>query len=151
MKIDSRAGALPLALLLGLSLGCAPAANRGPARDESLITAEDIERYQGEPLENIIQRKVPGLVVNRKTDGTLVLQIRGAASMLGDEAKAPLYVLNGLAMPATSDGALSGVDPYDIASIKVLKGSEAAIYGIEGANGVIVITTKQAKLKDPLR
>jgi TonB-dependent SusC/RagA subfamily outer membrane receptor len=151
MKTHTRSRALPVCLLIGLSLGCAPAATRGPSADQSLITAEDIEKYPGEPVENIIQRKVPGLVVNRLTDGTLVLSIRGAASFIGDVPKPPLYVLNGLAMPINADGALNGVDPYDIASIKVLKGSETAIYGIDGANGVILITTKQAKPKDPPR
>jgi TonB-dependent SusC/RagA subfamily outer membrane receptor len=41
------------------------------------------------------------------------------------------------------DGALTGINPHDIESIRVLKGAEAGLYGIEGANGVIVITMKR--------
>jgi TonB-dependent SusC/RagA subfamily outer membrane receptor len=143
MKINTRGAALLLFLLVGLTFGCASASTRVESNDQSLITAEDIENNPGVPIESIIARKVPGVVVNRNTDGTLRLHIRGATTILGDEPKPPLYVLNGLVLPTTADGALTGVDRHDIATIKVLKGPEAAIYGIDGANGVIVITTKK--------
>jgi TonB-dependent SusC/RagA subfamily outer membrane receptor len=41
------------------------------------------------------------------------------------------------------------VNPYDIETIKVLKGADAAIYGIDGADGVIVITLKKAQAPKP--
>jgi TonB-dependent SusC/RagA subfamily outer membrane receptor len=41
-------------------------------------------------------------------------------------------------------GALNGINPYDIESIRVLKNpADIAIYGMRGANGVIVITMKK--------
>ena len=45
--------------------------------------------------------------------------------------------------------AQSPVNPYDIGTIKVLKGADAAIYGIDAADGVIVITLKQPKAPNP--
>jgi TonB-dependent SusC/RagA subfamily outer membrane receptor len=46
-------------------------------------------------------------------------------------------------------GALTGINPYDIESIKVLTNpADVGIYGIQGANGVILIKTKRA---GPLR
>jgi TonB-dependent SusC/RagA subfamily outer membrane receptor len=43
-----------------------------------------------------------------------------------------------------SDGGLSGINPYDIESIRVLKdAADITMYGVRGANGVIVIKTKK--------
>ncbi|PYP81348.1 MAG: hypothetical protein DMD25_01790, partial [Gemmatimonadetes bacterium] len=45
---------------------------------------------------------------------------------------------------AAAGGALRGINPHDIASIQVLKDpAETAMYGVRGANGVIVIKTKR--------
>lgn len=147
MKYTQRA-ALPVFVLAALICGCAPAGTRGSSENNSLITAEDLEKYPNEPIEKIIERKVPGVAVRSTADGRLMIQIRGAATLLG-ETKPPLYVLDGLIMAPVAGGALEGVDPFNIASIKVLKGTEAGIYGIEGANGVIVVTTKKAGSRKP--
>ena len=40
---------------------------------------------------------------------------------------------------------LGAINPYDVYSVSVLKDSSASIYGVRGANGVILITTKQAR------
>jgi TonB-dependent SusC/RagA subfamily outer membrane receptor len=91
---------------------------------------------------------VPGLLVTRAQDGGIALQVRGSSSFKGDDTP-PLYVLNGLPFQPGPGGALTGINPHDIESIKVLKGAEAGLYGIEGANGVIVITTKQPGKRSP--
>jgi TonB-dependent starch-binding outer membrane protein SusC len=129
--------------LVGASAGCAPppARNPGVRPDVSTVTSEDLASSQ-EPIENVIQKKVSGVTVTRTADGGIALQIRGATNYRG-QVLSPLYILNGLSFRPGTDGALTGVDPYSIESIKVLKGAEAGIYGIDGANGVIVITTKQ--------
>jgi TonB-dependent SusC/RagA subfamily outer membrane receptor len=57
---------------------------------------------------------------------------------------APLYLVDGMPFQPGPAGVLDGIDPYNIESIKVLRGAEAAIYGIQGANGVIAIATKRA-------
>ena len=56
----------------------------------------------------------------------------------------PLYIVDGSPFTPGANGTLTGLNPYDIASIKVLKeATDLAMYGVRGANGVIVIKTKQ--------
>ena len=135
---------LPASALAVLVVGCGGPAVRPsrptPATNGPLITQEDLERYPNESIERVLQRKVPGLVVRRTRDGGLALQIRGAMSYDGSDTR-PLYVLNDHPIEAGPDGAVPGINAREIQSIKVLKGPDAAIYGIRGLNGVIVITT----------
>ncbi len=87
-----------------------------------------------------LQSKVTGLyVVNNGTPGqTPDIRIRGTGSI---NSNAPLYVVDGV---FTYD--ISFVNPNDIESMEVLKDpSSLAIFGNQGANGVIIITTKRAK------
>lgn len=112
-----------------------------------MVTSEDL-KDRSESIESVLQKKVPGLLVIRTGDGGIALQIRGVSSFNGGETP-PLYVLNGLTFQPGAEGALTDINPYDIESIKVLKGAEAGLYGIQGANGVIVITTKQPGKRSP--
>ena len=128
--------------LPGLIIGCAPAPVHHVSHDPTTVTSEDLQDAR-EPIESVIQKKVSGVTVRRTADGSISLQIRGATGY-GAQPAPPLYILNGLPFRPGPDGALTGVNPTDIDTIKVLKGAEAGIYGIDGANGVIVITTKQA-------
>jgi TonB-dependent SusC/RagA subfamily outer membrane receptor len=133
--------ALSVAVLVGLAAGCASGNTRGTPPQKATVTAEDIANHPNEPIERVLQRKVPGLVVTRAADGGIALQIRGATSFRGDNA--PLYVIDDTPIEPGPGGSLPGIDPYTIESIKVLKGADAGIYGIRGLNGVIVITTKK--------
>lgn len=64
--------------------------------------------------------------------------IRGINSI--NASNEPLYILDGMRY----NGPLSMINPNDIESVEVLKNpSETSIYGIQGANGVIVIKTKK--------
>ena len=54
-------------------------------------------------------------------------------------------MIDDVPISAGPNGTLTGVNPYDIESIKVLKDpADTGIYGIRGGNGVILITTKHA-------
>lgn len=119
--------------------GCASGQPR-VASDGSKVTDEDVQ-LAGESIEHMLQRKAPGLVVIQNGDG-LILQIRGNSQFNGP-GRPPLYILNGAPFTPGPGGLVSGININEIDTVKVLKGAEAAIYGIEGANGVIVITTKQ--------
>ena len=145
--MTSRHVTLSLSVLIGLSVGCAPAQTRRPSSDRSTVTSEDLND-PNETIEHALQKKVPGLIVRRTSDGSLALQVRGSSSY-NDSATPPLYVLNGLTIQPGPGGTLPGISAHDIESIKVLKGAEAGLYGIQGANGVIVITTKQAVKPSP--
>ena len=130
-------------LALAIAAGCTSAASNKsstPPTDKPDVTSEDLERGRSEPIEVILQRKVPGLIVVRTPNG-VSLQIRGSSTLSGSSR--PLYVLDGIPVEPGPQGVLTGVNPHDIDTIKVLKGADAAIYGINGGNGVIVVTTKK--------
>lgn len=133
------AAALPI--LLTVAGACAPARTRPDTSLEPLVTQEEVERLNL-PVEVLLQRKVPGVVISR-VGGDIGVLIRGATGY-DDKDKPPLYVLNGAPFTPGAGGALTGIDPYEISSIRVLKGADAALYGIDAADGVIVITTKRA-------
>lgn len=130
-------------------ISCAPRPTTQHAEsDRYLVTAADIEQSPDMPLELIIQRKVPGVTAHN-VNGVLVLQIRGATYLSTEDMKPttanpapPLYVVNGMRTPTSSSGEMPGIPASEIKSIRVLKGADAGLYGLDGANGVIEITTK---------
>lgn len=136
-----------LGALVGVAVGCASGTASAPqpsAREKSTVTAEDIERQGAtdEPLEKVLQGRIAGVTVTRAPDGGIAVRIRGASSIYGNAD--PLYVLDGVPIQAGPNGSLTGINPYDIESIKVLKDpAETAMYGVRGANGVILIKTKR--------
>jgi len=106
----------------------------------------------------LLQGKLPGVNVTSASGepgANQTLTIRGPGTVRG---AGPLYVVDGIAVSdasapggasfglggRSSSGGLAFLNPADIESIDVLKDASAtAIYGARGANGVIIITTKQ--------
>jgi len=88
-----------------------------------------------------LQGKVPGLVVTNTggAGSSPTVRIRGVATV--NASTNPLYVIDGL----FADN-IDFLNPNDITSIEVLKDpSSLAIFGVQGANGVIIITTRRAE------
>lgn len=90
----------------------------------------------------LIQGKVPGVSISNTgaadPNNQASIQIRGVASR--SAGLSPLIVIDGV-----PGGSLANVNPNDIASFDVLKdGAASAIYGTQGSNGVILVTTKKA-------
>ena len=148
-----RWNAIPLALLVVVGSACARTASTGTDQVQpvavskgaaaSTVTAEDVERSPNVPIEQLLAGKVSGVIVTRTADGGIAVRVRGGSSSFSGN-NAPLYVLDGVAIEAGPNGGLPGVNPYDIASIKVLKdAADITMYGVRGANGVIVIKTKR--------
>ncbi len=133
---------LAAALCGAFLVSCAPASTtQRPEADRNVVTAADIEAFPNMPLEMLIQRKVSGVTAHN-VNGVLILQIRGASSIKTQDIKPPLYILDGVRTPGGSSGEMPSVSARDIATIKVLKSADAGLYGLDGANGVVVITTK---------
>jgi TonB-dependent SusC/RagA subfamily outer membrane receptor len=133
---------LSLGLLVGFAVGCASRPTRREPPSAATVTAEDIEKNPGQPIEKLLQAKVPGVLITRTPDGGIAIQLRGTSSFYGSNA--PLYVIDGVPIQAGPNGALTGINPYDIESIEVLKNAaDTALYGMRGANGVIVVKTKR--------
>jgi TonB-dependent SusC/RagA subfamily outer membrane receptor len=142
MRFSSPRTALSLCVLIGVAVDCTSRNTRPEPIAKPMVTAEDMERSGGEAIEKVLQSKVPGVLVTRNSDGSIALQIRGSSSFYSSSA--PLLVIDDVPMPAGPGGTLTGINPHDIESIRVLKDpAELGIYGMRGANGVIVITTKR--------
>jgi TonB-dependent starch-binding outer membrane protein SusC len=121
----------------------------------SSITGEEMRKTQPVTIEQALQGKVPGLVVQQisgQPGGAVSVQIRGLSSFGGS---APLYVIDGVIIGGTATlgsgtNPLAGLNPSEIESIDVLKDASAtAIYGSQATNGVIVITTKRGRVAAP--
>ena len=134
-----------LAVLCAAIAACAPAARPHDTTPAPSVTSEDL-RNTSEPIEVVLQRKVPGLIVSRTSSGGISLRVRGATNYNG-EGSLPLYVVDGTQLRPGPEGEVPGLNPYDIESIRVLKGADTAIYGIDGANGVIIINLKKGPKK----
>lgn len=132
---------LPAALIVGA--GCAHGRGRtvetAPSRPAWGITSVDIERSPGVPIEQLLAARVPGVMLGRASDGRLTLMIRGPSTL--SQAQEPLFVVDGT--PLGNAANFLAVNRHDIESIEVLKdAASTALYGIQGAGGVILVKTK---------
>ena len=152
MSSFSSRGVVSVATLVAVSAlasGCASsggARTADPARDSTrtgqAVTARDVRQTPTESVEKALEGRFPGVTVLRTAEGGLAIRMRGAASVHGPNA--PLYVVDGVAVEPGPNGDLTGLNPYDIESIRVLKdAASTAMYGVRGGNGVIVIKTKR--------
>jgi TonB-dependent SusC/RagA subfamily outer membrane receptor len=108
------------------------------------VTPDELETMRVARVEDLIRSRMAGVEVERDGSGEITIRIRGAGT-LGRSGAEPLIVLDGMSMPGRRiSRVLEGLIPSDIARIDVLKDAGAtAPYGILGANGVILITTKR--------
>ncbi|GJM59937.1 SusC/RagA family TonB-linked outer membrane protein [Persicobacter diffluens] len=110
----------------------------------AVIDEKALENVPVATFDQMLQGQASGLYINAGSGqpGTAAtIRIRGNGSILGGND--PLYIMDGV--PIEAD-AFAAINPNDISSVNVLKdASSTALYGSRGANGVIVITTKQGK------
>jgi TonB-dependent SusC/RagA subfamily outer membrane receptor len=112
-----------------------------PDTSRVVLTADDIARWPGQSLEQLLLAHVPGLYVTRAPDGHSVVHMRGTTTLMGEEE--PLFVVNGLPLGPNPWGNLNAINVHDIETVEVLRDAAAtAEYGSRGANGVIIIRTK---------
>ncbi len=104
----------------------------------STVKTEDLQNQSISRAEQALQGRTSGVQVIQNSGApgaSMNIRIRGYGS---NRASEPIYIVNG-----TRVDDLSTIDPNDIANIEVLKdAASAAIYGAEGANGVVLVTTK---------
>ena len=143
----NRSSARPFVAAVLLLAACSSKQSSGsrasrPSGSGTVITAEDIQSSPGMSLEQLLLARVPGLTLLRTDDGRQILHLRGTTSFMGDEEA--LIVVNGIALGPNATGNLRAINPQDIESITVLRdAASTAAYGSRGANGVILIRTKQ--------
>lgn len=105
----------------------------------SSIKSEEIQKNNPVQIDQALQGKVSGVQISSNSGSpgsSFNIRIRGVTTN-GDNS--PLVVVDGI--PIGTD--LSIIDPNDIETMDVIKDSSSAIYGVQGANGVILITTKK--------
>ncbi len=126
------------------------------------VNAAEISQAKQPNLINALQGKVAGVTINGSGGGPgqgASILIRGVNSLNPGANNQPLFIIDGLPVDnstfttgttgdrgAALPNRMSDINPEDIESINVLKGGAAtALYGLRGANGVIVITTKSGQ------
>ena len=172
--VDIRLDKDPLELETQVITGQATTvSSQNAANAVAVVSGAEVNRVPQPNIENALQGKVPGAVITQNggaPGGGVQVQIRGSNTVNG--AYQPLYVVDGVIVnnDAYSNGLnsitgagggitsvqdqqvnrIADLNPEDIESVEVLKGPSAgAIYGSRGANGVIVITTKQGHAGKP--
>ncbi len=136
------------------------------------LSSEELNSQPITSVEQGLQGRMAGVNVTNNSSapgGGISVKIRGTTSILNGSE--PLYVIDGFPVTGqsqfntdagrgldsstgsnytVSQNPLATINPADIASIEVLKdASAAAIYGVRGANGVILITTKRGEKGAP--
>ena len=135
------------------------------------VRIDETEASQNASLSSLLQGRAAGVQVTNNSaspDAGVSIQIRGASSF--NSGSEPLYVVDGIIINTSGEtslmsgnlggdnsgqdeatNGLMGINPMDIASVEILKDASAtAIYGSQGANGVILITTKTAMRDKPV-
>ncbi|HVF40933.1 MAG TPA: SusC/RagA family TonB-linked outer membrane protein, partial [Gemmatimonadaceae bacterium] len=132
----------------------------------SSVNTEVLDKTPIATVDQMLQGTSPGVQVTTASSepgGAISIRIRGASSITGNSE--PLYVIDGFPIENDIEGSSVGnagrerttppnplvtLNPSDIESISILKDASAtAIYGARGANGVVIITTKQGRGSKP--
>lgn len=113
----------------------------------SSINSEELLKSSSPNISQAIAGKLPGVITNQVSGAPgsddVNIYIRGQASFAGDNQ--PLVMVDGV------ERSFSQIAPDDIENISVLKDASAtAVYGVRGANGVILVTTKRGREQKPV-
>ena len=148
---------------------------RNLATSVASVSADEVTKVSAMSIENAFQGKIAGAQISQSTGapgGGNRIRIRGISSILGSAQ--PLYVVDGVIVSDVAIGSgtnkvtraagssisvgnqenpanrIADLNPNDIESVDILKGSAAsAIYGSKASGGVIIITTKRGDVGAP--
>ncbi len=132
----------------------------------STVNTEVLDKTPISTIDQMLQGTAAGVQVTTASSqpgGAISIRVRGSSSITGNSE--PLYVVDGFPIENDIEGSSVGdggrtrttppnplvtINPSDIESISILKDASAtAIYGARGANGVVIITTKQGRGSKP--
>lgn len=120
---------------------CSPSKNvtrsaADPSEKPEGVIHDDSDTFRS--LADYLQR-VPGVNV-MGSEGNQMVTIRGINSF--SSGIEPLFVINGQVVGSSYNQANNMINVRDIDYVRVLKGPDAAVYGVRGGNGVVLIVTK---------
>ncbi|WP_266367580.1 SusC/RagA family TonB-linked outer membrane protein [Tellurirhabdus rosea] len=117
------------------------------------VSGKTIENLPLQSVDRALQGRAAGVQVTAlsgQPGGAIQVRVRGQGSI--NAGNDPLYVIDGVQVSSgelstqSSSNVLASLNPNDIESIQVLKGAtSSALYGAQGANGVVLITTKRGR------
>lgn len=114
----------------------------------SSLSSDQFMKTNPLSMEQALKGKIAGVQVMNNDGapgGGITIKVRGASSITAGSS--PLYVVDGFPIPISDDpldNPLATISPDAIESISILKDvSSTAVYGAQGANGVVLITTKK--------
>lgn len=112
----------------------------------STVEPEELQTSSSRSLSNNLAGRLAGVIAVQRSGevgyDNSQFWIRGISSFAGNSA--PLVLVDGV------ERSLNNIDPAEIATFSILKDAAAsAVYGVRGANGVILITTKRGKIAKP--
>ncbi len=114
----------------------------------SKVKAAELTQAKSVNLQNGLTGKVSGLNVQSVNNGVFQdtrITLRGIRSLTGNNQ--PMLILDGVPIAL---GYLSSINPNDIVDVTILKSASAtAVYGPDGANGALVVTTKKGSRTKP--
>ena len=112
------------------------------------LNSDEVTAGQSANFVNTLQGKVAGVQVGMaggSPNSSSQIIVRAISSINSSQSNEPLFVIDGMPVRGGASSA-ADINPNDIETMSVLKGAAAsALYGQEGANGVILITTKSGK------
>lgn len=117
----------------------------------SQVSGDDVRKTPAANLQNGLNGKLPGLFSQQRSgqpggESAANIYIRGVSTFTGSQQ--PLVLVDNVEYPYDQ---LFLIDPNEVASISILKDAAAtAIYGIKGANGVILVTTRRGTAGKPV-
>lgn len=122
------------------------------------VSGENLQKFSASTMgTNALQGKAAGVditALNGKPGGGSTINIRGVGNVTASVgASSPLFVIDGFIAgnDQRAQNMFNAISPNDYESISVLKdAAAAAIYGSQGANGVIILTTKSGKSGKPV-
>jgi TonB-dependent SusC/RagA subfamily outer membrane receptor len=112
--------------------------------NQSNIMVEENQKQPSNLSLDMMLQQLPGVRIKSGRGAYAQFVVDGTSgSFMSDTS--PLFVVNGMAIGTDFSLVNSMVNPNEVSSLSVLKGSDASIYGSRGANGVILIRTKKTR------
>jgi TonB-linked SusC/RagA family outer membrane protein len=152
VNVELKQGAIGLGQLVVTGYG-QKTSEKGITTSISSISDSSFSNIAVQNSAQVMQGRIPGVQVteNAGTAGSgFRVRVRGTGSI--NAGGRPLYIVDGVEISYSNQvgeanvSPLNGIPPDDIESISVLKSASAtAIYGAQGANGVVIITTKSGQ------